>query len=107
MRSRVSTNHSIAFSVGAISAALVLAGCAHVSQPGVTSATQALPEMSSMYSLASSSVRPTSIYETTTISFALDRIDQRELPLDHTYRHAATGKGVTVYVFDGGISQTH
>jgi subtilisin family serine protease len=41
------------------------------------------------------------------VSFALDRIDQRDLPLDHTYRHPATGRGVTVYVFDGGISQTH
>jgi subtilisin family serine protease len=46
-------------------------------------------------------------YESRTVSFALDRIDQRDLPLDHTYRHPATGKGVTVYVFDGGVSQTH
>jgi subtilisin family serine protease len=29
------------------------------------------------------------------------------LPLDRTYRHGATGKGVTVYVFDGGVSTTH
>jgi subtilisin family serine protease len=42
-----------------------------------------------------------------TVSFALDRIDQRALPLDRTYRHGATGKGVTVYVFDGGVSSTH
>jgi subtilisin family serine protease len=47
------------------------------------------------------------VYEATTVSFALDRIDQRTLPLDRTYRHGATGKGVTVYVFDGGISATH
>ena len=46
-------------------------------------------------------------YESRTVSFALDRIDQRDLPLDQTYRHPATGKGVTVYVFDGGVSQTH
>jgi subtilisin family serine protease len=53
-------------------------------------------------------VRSTStVYEATTVSFALDRIDQRTLPLDRTYRHGATGKGVTVYVFDGGISPTH
>jgi subtilisin family serine protease len=47
------------------------------------------------------------LHETRTISFALDRIDQRVLPLDHTYRHIATGRGVTVYVFDGGVSTTH
>ena len=46
-------------------------------------------------------------YESRTVSFALDRIDQRDLPLDQTYRHPATGKGVTVYVFDGGVSQNH
>ena len=42
-----------------------------------------------------------------TVSFALDRIDQRDLPLDHTYRRRGTGRGVTVYVFDGGILPTH
>jgi subtilisin family serine protease len=47
------------------------------------------------------------VYESRTVSFALDRIDQRGLPLDQTYRHPATGKGVTVYVFDGGVSLTH
>ena len=41
------------------------------------------------------------------MSFALDRIDQRDLPLDRTYQPWATGKGVTVYVFDGGVSPTH
>jgi len=46
-------------------------------------------------------------YESRTVSFALDRIDQRDMPLDQTYRHPATGKGVTVYVFDGGVSQNH
>ena len=46
-------------------------------------------------------------YESRTVSFALDRIDQRDMPLDQTYRHPGTGKGVTVYVFDGGVSQNH
>ena len=45
--------------------------------------------------------------ESHTLSFALDRIDQRTLPLDRTYRHFGSGKGVTVYVFDGGILDTH
>jgi subtilisin family serine protease len=110
MRSRVSTHNGIAFCLGAFSTAAVLAGCAHVSQPGLasmTDATSSLAESSSIYRLASSSARPTITYESRTISFALDRIDQRGLPLDQTYRHSATGKGVTVYVFDGGVSDTH
>jgi subtilisin family serine protease len=80
-----------------------------VSRPGLlASTTPSLDETSSsIYSLASSSARSTMIYSTSTISFALDRIDQRAMPLDHTYRHPATGKGVTVYVFDGGVSTTH
>src|ERR1700716_465095 len=49
----------------------------------------------------------TAYIETRTISLALDRIDQHELPLDHTYRHFGSGKGVTVYVFDGGILDSH
>lgn len=48
-----------------------------------------------------------SLFETRTVSMALDRIDQRDLPLDRTYRRRGTGRGVTVYVFDGGILPTH
>ena len=85
-----------------------LAGCARISEMAVSSKAPAVVDANTFYSLASSSVRSTStIYEAPTLSFALDRIDQRTLPLDRTYRHGATGKGVTVYVFDGGISATH
>jgi subtilisin family serine protease len=49
----------------------------------------------------------TAFVESQTVSFALDRIDQRSLPLDRTYRHYGTGSGVSVYVFDGGILDTH
>ena len=49
----------------------------------------------------------TAYTEARTVSLALDRIDQRTLPLDHTYRHFGSGQGVTVYVFDGGILETH
>jgi subtilisin family serine protease len=45
--------------------------------------------------------------EETTLSVALDRIDQHELPLDNTYRHFGTGSGITVYVFDGGVLASH
>ena len=47
------------------------------------------------------------LLETKTVSVGLDRIDQRGLPLDHRYRRRGTGRGVTVYVFDGGILPTH
>jgi subtilisin family serine protease len=109
MRSRVSTHLSLRLGFAGfsgISAMAVLVGCAHVSQPGLASRTPPLVESSSLYRLASSSARST-IYSTQTVSLALDRIDQRDLPLDRTYRHPSTGKGVTVYVFDGGISASH
>lgn len=42
----------------------------------------------------------------------LDRIDQRELPLDKTYHYGTsktvgTGNGVTIYVVDSGIRPSH
>ena len=49
----------------------------------------------------------TAYMESQTISLALDRIDQRSLPLDQTYKHFGSGRGVTIYVFDGGILDTH
>ncbi len=51
--------------------------------------------------------RALGLFETQTVSLALDRIDQHELPLDNTYRRNGTGKGVVVYVFDGGIMAHH
>jgi subtilisin family serine protease len=41
------------------------------------------------------------------ISWALDRIDQRTLPLDNKLQHQNTGAGVTIYVFDGGVLADH
>ncbi|MFD9453505.1 S8 family serine peptidase [Streptomyces sp. NPDC059985] len=37
----------------------------------------------------------------------LDRIDQRELPLDGSYTYAGKARGVTVYVVDTGINTAH
>jgi subtilisin family serine protease len=50
---------------------------------------------------------PTAFNEERTLSVALDRIDQHDLPLDRTYRHFGSGRGVTIYVFDGGVLASH
>lgn len=85
----------------ALGTVLLGGGCAPVSGrdgPGlVASAGASLPPMTIT----------TAWSEARTISFALDRIDQRSLPLDRTYRHFGSGRDVTVYVFDGGIMASH
>ncbi|MDQ1423284.1 MAG: hypothetical protein QOD72_782, partial [Acidimicrobiaceae bacterium] len=40
-------------------------------------------------------------------SWGLDRIDQRAAPLDGTYSYDETGRGVTAYVIDSGLSLSH
>jgi len=107
MRSGNTIPVSFCLGLTAASVVAILAGCAQLTRPRLVDATPPITEAGSLYRLAASSVRAVTVYEARTVSFALDRIDQRVLPLDQTYRHAATGEGVTVYVFDGGVSQTH
>ncbi|GAB3434568.1 S8 family serine peptidase [Actinophytocola sediminis] len=40
-------------------------------------------------------------------SWGLDRIDQRDLPLDNSYTYPNTAPGVTAYIIDTGIRTTH
>jgi len=103
MRSRLSIpNVPRGVAYGAAAAAIF--GCAQASQPGLSN-TKPTVAPTGYYSFAANSARP--LVAAHTVSFALDRIDQRDLPLDHTYRHSGTGRGVTVYVFDGGVSLDH
>lgn len=43
----------------------------------------------------------------TNVIWNLDRIDQRNVPLDTYYNYSKTGAGVNAYVLDSGIRNTH
>ena len=85
----------------ALAVVLVAGGCT----PGGTGAPAA---GSVSFAGRSLPVAVTTTYsEARTVSLALDRIDQHDLPLDRTYRHYGSGRSVTVYVFDGGVMADH
>lgn len=41
------------------------------------------------------------------VTWGLDRIDQRNLPLSNSYTYNATGSGVTAYIIDTGMRLSH
>lgn len=43
----------------------------------------------------------------TNATWGIDRVDQRDLPLNQTYTWDATGQGVRAYIIDTGIRYTH
>ena len=47
------------------------------------------------------------VTQTAPPAWGLDRIDQRDLPLNQTYVYKNTGRGVTAYILDSGINPTH
>ena len=104
---RNSALNSLRICGGALAVTAALTSCAQHAHSSFSDAQPAVVEANSIFGLASAMHRSTSTIVSRTMSLALDRIDQRQLPLDATYRRAGSGRGVTVYVFDGGIAPMH
>jgi subtilisin family serine protease len=100
-------NTQLRHCAAALGTGVALFGCAHASQTGKTPTASISAAGTFFGTISTEGSRSVSVVESRTLSFALDRIDQRRLPLDRTYRHGGTGKGITIYVFDGGVAGDH
>jgi len=49
----------------------------------------------------------TMTYPTQSVTWGIDRVDQRELPLNNEYNPRNDGSGVTSYIIDSGVRITH
>ena len=67
---------------------------------------QAIAADSSVAFVEEDSVMETTVTQTNA-TWGLDRIDQRDRPLNATYAYTSTGANVTAYVIDTGIRRTH
>ena len=56
---------------------------------------------------SSAAPQPTAGTQYDTPSWGIDRIDQRNLPLNHTYKYPDTAPNVTAYIIDSGVLTTH
>lgn len=104
----MSHRHNTQFSAASIAAGLLtisLSGCMQATSQSGGARSPTIAGAGAFLNAVSN--RALGFFETETVSLALDRIDQRQLPLDRTYRRAGTGRGVVVYVFDGGIMADH
>ncbi len=72
--------------------------------------TRALARLRALPGVAA--VEPDGVVQATSVqgqppSYGLDRVDQRSLPLNGSYRYRGTGSGVTAYVVDTGVRLRH
>jgi subtilisin family serine protease len=100
-------NTQLRHCAAALGTGVALFGCAQATQTGKTPTASISAAGSFFGTINTAGSRSVSVVESRTLSFALDRIDQRRLPLDRRYSRGGTGKGITVYVFDGGIASDH
>jgi len=47
------------------------------------------------------------VVEASQVTWGIDRVDQRDLPLDNTFNPSGNGSGVAAYIIDTGVRTTH
>ncbi|MGW7292579.1 S8 family serine peptidase [Streptomyces xiamenensis] len=84
-----------------------LRGFAAALSPAQLRLVRTLPAVAAVEENGRLDVTPNAPAEEAPASWGLDRIDQRELPLDDAFGTAGTGEGVTAYIVDTGIETAH